>query len=89
MATGQSGQLSLLADKVRKLQTLKNRNKKTRPGFAKGSSGSMGAKMFQGRNSQAGLNKEQETLQSPIMDQFMKQQNPKTPVTNMLRGSAY
>lgn len=86
MASGGTGQLSLLADKVRKLQTMKNRNRNTRPGWGKPSTGSTGAKPFKSRNSQAGLNKEMETLQSPIMKEFMKSQTPDTPITNSLRG---
>ena len=86
MATGQSGQLSLLADKVKKLQTLKNRNRNTKPGWGKPSTGSTGAKPFKGRNPQAGLQKEMETLNSPIMKEFMQQSTPQTPITNALRG---
>jgi hypothetical protein len=80
-----SGQLSLLADRVRKMATAKNKNRRSARGWGKLATGTTGAKQFQGRNSQADLGKEQQTLQSPIMQSFLQSSTPQTPITDMLK----
>jgi hypothetical protein len=81
-----SGQLSLLADMAKKASKMKNTPKGARPGWTRGAKNSMMSKGFKGRNSQKGLNDEMETLQSPIMDAYMKQFSGQTPITDSLRG---
>lgn len=76
MASGGSGQLSVLADLVKKMQGKKNQNKKSKSGWARPAYGSTGAQPLKERNSQAGLDKERETLNSPIMQSFLKKPNP-------------
>ena len=57
------------------------------PGMTRGTSGVLGSRTFQGRNSMAGENKEMEKLQSPIFQAYMQQMNPGTPMLDYLRGS--
>jgi len=76
MASGGSGQLSVLADLLKKQQNAKNQNRKSKPGWGRPTYGSTGAQPFKGRNSQAGLNKEREMLNSPIMQEFMRKPTP-------------
>jgi hypothetical protein len=86
MASQGSGQLSVLADMAKKMDKSKNMTKGAFPGFGRKSSGSMGSKLFKGRNSQKNLQTEQETLNSPIMKAFTQKLNPGTPITNSLKG---
>jgi hypothetical protein len=86
MASQGSGQLSVLADMMKKMDKTKNTPKNAFPGLGRRSSGSMGSKLFKPRNSQAGLNKESETLNSPIMHSFMAKLSPGTPITDSLKG---
>jgi len=55
-------------------------------GFTRGAMGSMGSKGLQTRNSQAGLNKERETMDSPIFQAFVGGFKPKTPITDYLKS---
>ena len=87
MASEGSGQLSVLADMVKKMDKSKNTPKGAFKGFGRKSAGSMGAKLFKGRNSQKNLQTEQDTMNSPIMKQFMAKLTPQTPITNSLKGT--
>jgi hypothetical protein len=86
------GQLSILAEMVKKMEGAKNQPAKfgqmgqspTQPGFARGAMGSMGSKTFQSRNPYAGEQKELEQLQSPIFKEFMKKFVPQTPISQYL-----
>lgn len=86
MASNGSGQISMLSDMLKKQQGAKNTPKNALEGWSRGMKGQMGQKLFKGRNASAGLNKEREVLQSPIMKSFMEQNTPRTPITNALRG---
>ena len=76
MASGGSGQLSVLADLVKKMQGAKNKNRKSKSGWARPAYGSTGANPLKERNSEAGLNKEKEVLNSPIMQSFLRKPTP-------------
>jgi hypothetical protein len=86
MASNGSGQVSMLADMLKKQQGSKFTPKGAFEGWSRGMKGQLGQKLFKGRNASAGLNKEREVLQSPIMKSFMERNTPQTPITNMLRG---
>lgn len=76
--------LSLLAEMFSKQQA----QQRTQPG-TKGlrrGVGSYGARPYQSRNPDAGAQREQQLMQSPVFSAFMEQFNPKTPVTDALRG---
>jgi hypothetical protein len=87
MASSGTGQISMLADLLRKQAGQKTTPHNARPGFGRGMSGQRGAQPFKGRNPRAGENKEQETLKSPIMQAFLKKQTARTPITDSLRGA--
>lgn len=55
-------------------------------GFARGASGSSGANLFRGRNSDAGAQKEVSEMQSPIFKAFLQKLAGHTPITNYLMG---
>ena len=55
-------------------------------GFTRGAIGSSGARLFKGRNSAAGAQKELKMLESPVMKAYMQQTSPSTPMTDYLRG---
>ena len=76
MASGGSGQLSVLADFVKKMQGNKNKNRKSKTGWARPAYGSTGSVGLKERNSEAGLDKEKETLNSPIMQSFLRKPTP-------------
>lgn len=56
------------------------------PGMARGSMGSTGVRTFQPRDSEKGLKKEMEYLNSPIFKAYMMKLVPQTPVTDFLSG---
>ena len=57
-------------------------------GFTRGMQGSMGSKTLQRRNSQAGLDKERETMDSPIFQAFVGGFKPRTPIADYLNRGA-
>lgn len=89
-------ELSVLADMIHKmkgsryapgiLQTRISDKPPAAAGMVRGTSGVLGSRTFKGRNSMAGLNKEQEMLNSPVMKAFLKKTTPSMPVTRSLRG---
>lgn len=80
------GQLSLVAAMAKQQMGQKYQAPFARKGWGRGAMGSMGAQQFRGRNSQAGLQKEVATLNSPVMRAFMEKMTPNTPITNFLNG---
>lgn len=56
------------------------------PGQVRGTSGVLGSRTFQSRDSQAGQNKELEALRSPVFAAYMNQLHPQTPMLNWLQG---
>lgn len=54
-------------------------------GQTRGMMGSTGAHPFKGRDSEAGMKKEQKIMQSPVFQAYMKQIVTQTPVSNFLR----
>ena len=55
-------------------------------GFTRGMQGSMGSKPLQRRNSQAGLDKEPDTMNSPIFQAFVGGFKPRTPIRDYLNS---
>lgn len=79
-------QLSLLVEMFKQSQGAKHNRKDIVPGMLKGATGTLGSRFFQPRNSEAGLNKEVQTMQSPIFRAFLQRMVPQTPITNFLRS---
>lgn len=89
-------QLSELVSMFQKLQGAKhqpgrpgvrtNSASPAMPGQVRGTSGVLGSRTFQGRDSMKGENKELEALRSPIFAAFMEQRTPRTPMVDYLRG---
>jgi len=56
-------------------------------GFARGTTGVMGSKMLQTRDSSAGESKDRAMLSSPIFRAFIQKSMGRTPITDMLHGA--
>jgi hypothetical protein len=90
------GQLSQLVSMFEKAQGAKHQPGKpgvrtnarapATPGAVRGTSGVLGSRTFQSRNSQAGQNKELEALRSPIFAAYMDQMHSRTPMLTYLQG---
>lgn len=72
-------QLSELAALVEKNQ----KGKRSGKGILKGATGSLGSRPFQGRNSDAGINKERDLVDSPILKEMHKRMQ--TPISDYIK----
>ncbi len=86
MASSGTGQISMLADLLKKREGQKTTPKTAFAGWSRGMKGQRGAQLFKGRNPRAAENKEQEVLDSPIMKAYLQKNTGGTPILNSLKG---